>query len=524
MTQNNYRYLFILGIFSIFLMALGCEQDDGYIQTQNEEQNGSRYKIEIIGKEKVNSNTPLSNKLKSLMPKKVEKKSTSTSGREIYSSEYGMTVNTDYVKFIEDVTTGYHSYNFPVYLDSLQDGTLRNLILSLNPNGYYDAFIVDYGILISDLTNSNQNIYPTSNATMHSIDFDASAVIAAKKDYPHYECTFEWGPEHWQHPCYEENAADCITQDLISWECIVVSGGGSGSPGDTSNDGTNSSNGGSGLDSNTGGGGGGGTQNPENPDYDPTDPDVHGNGGQPVLTAPVFEEPEQEEEEDNCNDLHEKSTSAFLTSEFLHLGNEVNANIEKGYALKASNGVAGFDTEYDQAEGDSRKIIFQPHALIFAIMHTHPTGADAEPMFGPGDLKTLHDMYQNFNPPPSYTYNTSIFTVYMVIDGYVYAIKVDDVAAFEASQNIFYDVEKYRDFESSLESLYDDSENTNNHNNLAKVLLGIIEDLNLGISIYRSPEEDIGNNPQVPNTEQTSNWTKLGLADNDTLDTSNTCN
>lgn len=63
---------------------------------------------------------------------------------------------------------------------------------------------------------------------------------------------------------------------------------------------------------NTGGGGGGGANSNNNdPNYDGSDPNIHGNGGTPINTAPIFDEESIQNDLDNLNEITNDLSKPF---------------------------------------------------------------------------------------------------------------------------------------------------------------------------------------------------------------------
>ncbi|MFD2551623.1 hypothetical protein ACFSQP_07315 [Bizionia sediminis] len=105
-----------------------------------------RYTIKRVDKDFFETNSDLKKKLNKISSKSTNlEPSNSVLNREIYNNEYGFTIETDYVKYIEDNITGYHSYSFPLIRDFLEDDRLENLVFQSNDQGTYNAYIVKYG-------------------------------------------------------------------------------------------------------------------------------------------------------------------------------------------------------------------------------------------------------------------------------------------------------------------------------------------------------------------------------------------
>lgn len=129
----------------VLLLMFNCQKDDT-VEEPTQNINQSRYYVKIVNKDFFENNSDLTRKLAILNPKpKGNIDSNSGLNREIYNEEYGFTIETDYVKYVEDFETGSHSYSFPLTRDIPEDDKLENLVFQSNDLGTYDAFIVKYG-------------------------------------------------------------------------------------------------------------------------------------------------------------------------------------------------------------------------------------------------------------------------------------------------------------------------------------------------------------------------------------------
>ncbi|WP_156113380.1 hypothetical protein [Wocania ichthyoenteri] len=183
-----------LGIlfFGISLMLINCQKESVELP-----QDGSEITVKIIGFNKVQSNDKALNKLKKVSSKNNSK--TSNINRDIfYNAEYGFSINTDYVKYIEK--EDYHSYNFSILRDNPNTNKLENLLLSLNSDGGYNAYIVTYGFTKEEFRNEVFNNLDTdllsSRTTQYQlIDFDSSFLNKGSKSQTSSAkggCVEEW--------------------------------------------------------------------------------------------------------------------------------------------------------------------------------------------------------------------------------------------------------------------------------------------------------------------------------------------
>ena len=144
----------------------------------------------------------------------------------------GFYIPMNYVNYMEN--ENYHSYTFDIIRYNPQDNHLENLLLSVNIDGGYDAFIVKYE------SEETENI----TATLTPIDFDSDTLFGrqSSRRYLYYECNTVWDP-----PCTLSGThnSNCSTGEMVT-ECAWVefSGGGGVGDDDTSSGGDGSEGGG----------------------------------------------------------------------------------------------------------------------------------------------------------------------------------------------------------------------------------------------------------------------------------------
>lgn len=531
--MNKIRILVFL-IFGATLLFVNCEKDTTLdIDTP---QQTSKYKIHTLNQEQIQSNVQIVNKLKSFNNTKSTKE-TKSEAREIYNSEYNFTINTDYVKYLENTETNYHSYSFPITRDTIpEDNKVENLLLSLNEDGTYSAFILKYDFTKEEYATITQSILETRTTTYTPIDFDTSVFYNGEFAKLVYECVEIW---EWVmiDPGDEGQlvGADEAEQWTMGWALTGLSCGfyDDGTSG-TSTTGTTNTN----SDGDAAGGSPDGTDQTTNEETDLND--EHGE----FASSPAIEDQGIDQNHlNNCNELHKFSTESAIVEKIDELKNSLNDNIEKGHFIRANPNSPYFTTLATQANDDCLNIRMSKNVLVYAMIHTHPTGCNgSQPMFGPGDLHSLYSLSQTFDPSllPELGLGTKSLAIYMIVPDYIYAIKIDDLNKINKLGEIFNirnedgtinEVRKRRrdKFSKDLEDKYDKVSNSGtsvgSHFNLAEKLIKFIDNKDLGISIYNSKLSDINYDPNKPQDMQTSNWRKFILKENGELDiNSNPCN
>ena len=289
--------------------------------------------------------------------------------------------------------------------------------------------------------------------------------------------------------------------------------------------------GGSGFYVPGGGGSGGGSNSSgdgEGDGYDPSNPAIHGNGGFISATANNPIPAPDPSDEGNCEKLHEFSTSSYSQSAFNNLKGELNSTKEKGYLVNAQNDFPFFDLDYVESSNNCTEIKLELGGTTYAVMHTHPNNCGGQgtlPMFYYGDIITLYQLYMSFDvSQTNLTPSASDFAVYMTVDGYVYALKINNLSQFTQISSIFSDIDKLRKFKRNLNRAYKKQGTTSpSQDYLAEGLLKVIDKYNLGISIYRSSHNDIKYDPRFTPENQESNWKRLRLDENNNFNDDQNC-
>ncbi|HET8809137.1 MAG TPA: hypothetical protein VFM65_02610 [Flavobacteriaceae bacterium] len=285
------KYLLkIVGLLFLCGMVFSCEKDNFVEEHQNlDQQNGIT--IKVIHKKEISTNENLMKILQKL--KESQNNSLLGRGGDIYNEEYGFTIHTDVVKYIENSTTNRHFYNFHISKDKPDDAFLENLVFQSNGIGGYNAYIVHYGFTSNEFKSMDQNELETSSTVIVPIDFDYNVVLkdnemgkGTETGRVEYNCIFVWSVE-----CgviVDEGEVDGENNVGCQWTLMAQSCGPSGG---------NSGGGDTGGNGGTGEGGGGANGGGDNND-DPPPVDCHGpNCGMEIIAVPVLPV------ENDCQDL-----------------------------------------------------------------------------------------------------------------------------------------------------------------------------------------------------------------------------
>lgn len=145
-------------IFGISLLLTNCQKDDGLqVLEETETKDQSTFTVSRINQSKILENKAVINKIQSI---KSQKKNTQTNAQNktVYSEELNFYINTDRATYIENLEGNYHSYTFPIYRDT-DNGLLENLLLSLQQDGTYKAFIVSYDLTEQEKEDLDNGLY-----------------------------------------------------------------------------------------------------------------------------------------------------------------------------------------------------------------------------------------------------------------------------------------------------------------------------------------------------------------------------
>lgn len=234
-------------------MLWNCEKEEGLSIDDSQ----SRFSVKNLNTKSLEKNTLVKNVLN-----KFEKGKTKAKGeqaryesREIYNEQYGFTIETDNVKFIQDNLNNNHSYTFFVVQEDPENSNLQNLLLLSNNTGDYDVYFVEYDFTQQELNTLGFEALKERETYYQPIDFDTSVFnqneLAQKVLAPQLVC-LEVTKEVLV-PCDEGNLggnSDCQISNggtgyeyitvTVSSECWFSSGGGPNNNNNNNSNGTSS--------------------------------------------------------------------------------------------------------------------------------------------------------------------------------------------------------------------------------------------------------------------------------------------
>lgn len=106
---KNYLKLGIL-LFGISLVLYNCDKDD-VINKKTETLAVRPLEVSTLNKTDIQNNKEIANLVTKINNVKTNR---NTFSKTVLDTVSGISINTDYVKYIQDNVTGYHSFTFPV--------------------------------------------------------------------------------------------------------------------------------------------------------------------------------------------------------------------------------------------------------------------------------------------------------------------------------------------------------------------------------------------------------------------------
>lgn len=291
-----------------------------------------------------------------------------------------------------------------------------------------------------------------------------------------------------------------------------------------------------GYPSSGGGGNSGGGGAPPPNDYDGSDPDIHGNGGN-IITSPNTGCRgagclEYEEEDKKCEELNKLVESPdvnnpnpyiqnyenlfYPRSAILNMYTGLNTLGEQGFAFDNIGNVESYGSlakEFDNPSSDH--INFPPRAYRFGSIHTHPVNDSGYPMFSPGDIYSLirlKDHYSLSNTSGDALF-VNMLTVKQAGETHTYAIKINDYNKLDKLKDIYENNRKWRSLREDLRDAYEESANGTDGaaSQYKKTFLNFLKHKDLGVSLY---EMEVVN-PGTPNVDLI--WNELTLNPNESI-------
>ncbi len=201
-----------------------------------------RFKMERITNPPISQNKALSEKLNSIMSKGGSKNS-DVQAREIYNPELDFIIDTDVANYIE--YGAYHSFTFPIFR-VIENGLTENLLLSLQNDGTYLAYLISY-----DLTEEekelirNNELIDYSDKTTYTIlqdqnwvntNFSNRVDSSGCLDIDTYTTSYCEDIDgnrmrdngDLDNGCYQNYTTETVTLIIIDTDCMSTGGGSGG--------------------------------------------------------------------------------------------------------------------------------------------------------------------------------------------------------------------------------------------------------------------------------------------------------
>ncbi|WP_299885283.1 hypothetical protein [uncultured Lacinutrix sp.] len=420
MEQKFKRYLKTgISFFIICICFASCNDDEVLIDEKNITE--SKYKIEIKTESDFYKNLKLANKLE-----KFKKVKTNQQSRDVQNSEYGFTIDTDYAKYVEFLEDNTHSYTFPIIRDQPNEIT-ENLVLSLQADGTYKAFIVAY--YFPDFDNIG--------VKSQEIDLDSSTIL---NDIQQRECVSWFSCNEWINICNCDNPEDTewictsVTYNQICDQSEAIVAGPSAGGGGITTTGTNPDSGSQWNNTIWTSGGGSNSSNTGSTNISPT-----------VITSPF-----------TINSSHIKSLNRLtekpqIKDKIAYLKTKTTGDIEYGFQFNR-NGNTNLSNYYNISSGipdvDNHGFKFEPPAsfLTDAQMHNHYAGA--------ASAFTSRDLF-NFVKQTNNSNNPDIAAILVAPNLKVYALKINNVTlAAEFAENYLTNNKPDKDKIKTMEIIY----------------------------------------------------------------------
>ncbi|TXE17643.1 hypothetical protein ES692_08750 [Psychroserpens burtonensis] len=518
----------------------------------------------------ISNNFILSEKLKTIT--KISKlDNPNMDARDVYNAQFDFNVDTDIANYIE--YGSYHSYTFPI-IRNIDNGLIENLLLSLQQDDTYRAFLITYDLtdnereqvqngieidLEGKITASildDENWVNDNFIARDNIGGDGSGCVEFVTTTGNF-CENEEGEKirdngQLGNGCSQNWTTETVTNLVVDANCL--SGGGPNNGTDNGNN--NGTDTGTDSDNGSGGGGGSGTGNGDPNNTDDCQPTID-NPCPDDMTVIITPKPQNTKttHQKNCEELnkltsppaynmpnpflddnHPGNASSLNTNPRLAILNSdqsLNNSVETGFSLRNDGNFPqhGPFAKHVSANNQTHGVDFPLHPNQYGTVHTHPfntTNKKWIPMFSLDDIYSvlqIRNLYTsspflNSNNPNGDALFVSVLIAYQGDAPKTYAIKVDDITKFQNLQAVYNDmndangdgIDEYREMNQQLEDLYIENANDSSGTEAQyqKVLLKFISDLDIGASLYQMEQTNEGTS-QVQET-----WKKLdiGLTDN----------
>ena len=253
-TKILQQYMMRFLLIGVFILLVNCQKEDQSINTIHAVE--SNLKIKKTSQFKIQDQPEVRKKINEIESRiRLEKQ---TQSKDVYFEDYDFRINTNDCTYIENDDGSYHSYTFPLYRTN-NDNLLENLLISLQPDGSYKAFLVTYFFSEhqkEQLLNNQEIIgnYDFSFSDLENISFDTifdKTTFNEQTGCWESSTTYHTNPEgSWEYEgyCPHPNGYCSVTTITSVFGCHNSGGGGlsgnndndegyNGNPGSNSNNG-----------------------------------------------------------------------------------------------------------------------------------------------------------------------------------------------------------------------------------------------------------------------------------------------
>lgn len=246
--MKNLKLLFRL---LLLLLLISCEKEETLPTTTQNQQ----YTVKNVSKEEITTKPLVLEKIKQF-----QNKIQTTTNKNTYLSEIDSYIDTNSAKYIENTTTGDHSYIFPVFGYNTNNNNLKNLVIDYIGDNQYDVYLVEYPFTEQEYPTLNIQQLSQRQTKFYKIELDGSTLLQNNVQNKTISTPYQICIEVWEQVLIPNNQGDNIGGEpiyewgefLIASQCQIVGGGsGSGNGGSTGTGGNTSGTGGS-AGSNTG--------------------------------------------------------------------------------------------------------------------------------------------------------------------------------------------------------------------------------------------------------------------------------
>ena len=245
----------------IIFTTLSCETENEISDVKN-----SQYKVKKMTKDEVISKEVIFKKIKQI-EKNIDHGN--ISDKQVYISDLNILIDTDNGRYLENESTGDHSYIFPIFEFNPKNNYLKNLLFDYIGNNEYDTYIIEYGFTQAEYPSLNIQQLSQRQTKFYKVDLNNTTLLGNIIQNKSTSTPYQICIEVWEQVLIPNNQGDNIGGEpiyewgefLVASQCEVVGGGGSG----------NGSGGDSGGGSGLGDSGGSGSSSGSTPytDYSP---------------------------------------------------------------------------------------------------------------------------------------------------------------------------------------------------------------------------------------------------------------